>query len=264
LNGNEPTGLNSTQFDALDVARFWKYVDVQHDAKCWPWIGGLKAEGYGEFVMPDRKMPAHRAAYEIVVGPIPEGLVVRHKCDNRACCNPKHLETGTHADNVRDRVIRGRSAIGEDAGRAILTEADVHRIRTTPRSEWRVLAFRLRVAYETVIAAGIGRSWKHLPMPGAAAPPAPPAAERPIVVQPVIMEATQPGELDRIGLVAIPEAAAMLGIDVKRMRGHVFRGMQGKLDAPIGCLTQDMVYGWSCAELMKRASLRGNAAQVTP
>lgn len=60
---------------------------------------------------------------------IPDGLVVRHKCDNRPCCNPDHLELGTHYDNVQDTVIRGRSAKGMKSGRAKFTDDDIRAIR---------------------------------------------------------------------------------------------------------------------------------------
>ena len=71
---------------------------------CWEWGGSLTDTGYGKFA----GKFAHRLAYETWVGPIPEGHVVRHKCDNPPCINPDHLETGTYADNNRDTSERGR------------------------------------------------------------------------------------------------------------------------------------------------------------
>jgi len=78
---------------------------------CWIWQRG-KRKGYGQFGLPLTKATtrAHVAAYEAFVGPVPDGMLVRHRCDVRACCNPAHLETGTHVDNMRDRYERGRCA----------------------------------------------------------------------------------------------------------------------------------------------------------
>lgn len=95
--------------DPLDVARFWSHVKVTLGIRgCWKWRGA-KDGGYGVFKLLGRTVAAHRVAYAFVHGDIPDGLVVRHKCHTPPCCNPTHLETGTHADNVRDRVLRDRS-----------------------------------------------------------------------------------------------------------------------------------------------------------
>ena len=67
----------------------------------------------------------YRHFYAICKGVIPQGLVIRHTCDNKLCINPEHLILGTHADNVEDRVKRKRSATGEKNGRSKLTETEV-------------------------------------------------------------------------------------------------------------------------------------------
>ena len=54
------------------------------------------------------KFKAHRVSYEMANGPIPDGLIIRHKCDNPNCVNPKHLESGTQKDNMLDASFRGR------------------------------------------------------------------------------------------------------------------------------------------------------------
>lgn len=74
---------------------------------------------------------AHRIAYKIYHGLIPDGMVVMHSCDNPACINPKHLLLGTQADNQNDKAIKGRQAIGAFNGRAKLTASQVKRILTT-------------------------------------------------------------------------------------------------------------------------------------
>jgi hypothetical protein len=86
--------------------RFWSKVKEDPDTGCWVWQDHLSASGYGRFGIGGRAgrvYPAHRVAYEWVVGVIPEGLVIDHLCRNRACVNPAHLEPVT----MRENLLRG-------------------------------------------------------------------------------------------------------------------------------------------------------------
>lgn len=77
-------------------------------AGCWEWKRGKTPAGYGRIVINGRGEYAHRVAYELVHGKIPEGMHVCHSCDNPACCNPAHLWVGTPKDNMQDRDTKGR------------------------------------------------------------------------------------------------------------------------------------------------------------
>jgi hypothetical protein len=97
---------------------------------CWPWTGPLNPRGYGQtFVrMGDRnvRVGAHRAAYIAEYGDVPDGLFVLHNCDNPPCCNPAHLRTGTHRDNMADRQEHGAGyPTGEEHPRALSVSSEV-------------------------------------------------------------------------------------------------------------------------------------------
>lgn len=79
--------------------RFWSKVNKTDT--CWLWTRCRDGHGYGQFVLRDqKKVLAHRFAYELVVGPIPEGLDIDHLCRVRLCCNPAHLEPVTRSENL--------------------------------------------------------------------------------------------------------------------------------------------------------------------
>lgn len=93
--------------------RFWDRVDRSGgpDA-CWPWTGPTKPSGHGVVRYDHTTTNAHRMAWQLTKGDIPEGQRVLHDCpdgDNPACCNPSHLWLGTQADNLHDMVAKGRA-----------------------------------------------------------------------------------------------------------------------------------------------------------
>ena len=107
-------------------------LSVAEESGCIRFTGHLDGEGYGRIMVARVKYMAHRLSYSLNNGPIPDGYVVRYKCDNPSCINPEHLEVGTQADNIADKVSRGRQARGSGVGRAILTEESVREIRSSP------------------------------------------------------------------------------------------------------------------------------------
>lgn len=89
----------------------WARADLSGGpTACWPWMAGKNDNGYGRLRFKGRTTYAHRAAYELAVGVIPEGMFVCHTCDNPPCVNPGHLFVGTALDNNRDRIAKGRTA----------------------------------------------------------------------------------------------------------------------------------------------------------
>lgn len=145
-------------------ASFWARVD-QPDSGCWAWTGVVdRGTGYGHVQYRGRNVLAHRLAYELACGPIPAGLQVCHACDNRRCCRPDHLWLGTHADNLRDAVAKGRMHRGERHGHARLTAEDIVDIRRGLAAgiPGAVLARLHGVHPNTIYNIGKGRSWSHV------------------------------------------------------------------------------------------------------
>ncbi len=96
---------------------------------CWVWTGKLSTGargGYGHLRIGNSNPPAHRVAYELLVGPIPAGLVIDHLCRNRACVNPAHLEPVTNRENL----LRG---VGAPASHARKTHC-IHNHEFTPEN----------------------------------------------------------------------------------------------------------------------------------
>jgi hypothetical protein len=114
-------------------SRFWSRVSItDNSSDCWEWMASIGPSGYGRFSYPVRKSyVSHRLAYYLHYGVDPGDLMVLHSCDNRMCCNPNHLSLGTHTDNMRDMIIKGRghNLKGESIVFSKLTEKIVLDIR---------------------------------------------------------------------------------------------------------------------------------------
>jgi len=131
-------------------------------------------QGYGTLGLPTRrgrKMLAHRFSYLMFNGPIPNlpdawhGTVIMHTCDNRACCNPRHLRAGSQADNVRDMFKKGRDRQsprkGSNHHSSKLSECEVMEILASNESG-PVMARKFGVSKSAIHRIRSGRSWSHL------------------------------------------------------------------------------------------------------
>lgn len=89
--------------------RFWSKVNKKTVEECWEWTGCILQSGYGQFRLDDKKVRAHRLAWELhYKQKIPEGMLILHHCDNPKCVNHNHLYCGTSANNAHDKTYRGR------------------------------------------------------------------------------------------------------------------------------------------------------------
>lgn len=130
---------------------------------CWEWCGSLHKTGYGELWDHGLQLLAHRAAFAVWKGPVPSGIHVLHECDNRPCINPDHLFLGTNADNVRDKMVKGRQARGSSQGNATLTEDEVRKMRDLlPDRTNKSLALEYGVDPSVISKIRHGRSWTHV------------------------------------------------------------------------------------------------------
>lgn len=153
--------------------RFWANVQVGNPNECWPYLLYRRETGHGSFrvrdlhaqgIVKSTAASSHRVAWYLHSGKWPANIIVRHKCDNAACCNPNHLELGTHQDNVADRVKRDRSARGESVGSSKLTERDVRAIRKRYDKGWKMaaLAHRYGVNKSTISQIVHRITWEHV------------------------------------------------------------------------------------------------------
>ena len=168
-----PTREISRRAHAGLAHRLWSRVSGMHsEDACWLWIGATVRGRYGQIRLDPvgneprgKKTTTHRAAWLVTFGQIPDSLHVCHRCDNPRCVNPRHLWLGTHAQNLSDMKVKGRSARGERSGTARLTSKQVKAARylhATGRYSVKDLALLGSVARTTMGNAITGQSWRHL------------------------------------------------------------------------------------------------------
>jgi hypothetical protein len=117
---------------------------------CWEWIGLKHANGYGKKQFHDKTWLAHRWLWSQLFGPIPDGLVIDHVCQNPGCVNPHHLRVVTQAENVRSGLT------------TLLTDGDVKEIRKLHEAGWfnDNIAAKFNVHVSTISSLLVGKSWR--------------------------------------------------------------------------------------------------------
>lgn len=144
------------------------------DSECWIWTGGTSSDGYGKVKRKGKSVRAHRVFYEHFVGNIPDGMFVCHTCDTPLCVNPAHLWVGTHAQNEKDKDVKGRRSPspstshphlvpkGEKHPKHKLTNQNVSEILQSQETSY-VLAEKFGVDPSTIQRVRKKETWKHHP-----------------------------------------------------------------------------------------------------
>ena len=148
--------------------RFFRQIEKSNN--CWMWTGRAIGKGYGSIGLGGKgakQILAHRLSYQIHKGPIPDGMVVMHKCDNPRCVNPDHLDAGTQSQNIKDAFTRMRKVLptkkvrGEECGASKLTNEIVLSIRSSGLS-LSTLAELYKVSKSTIERVRYRKTWRHI------------------------------------------------------------------------------------------------------
>ncbi len=157
-------GRHCIRPDPLD--RFWEKVNKLGPDDCWEWQAARTHDGYGEFGLDGAIVKAHRFAYKMFVGQIPDGQIICHHCDNPPCCNPNHLFLGTDLINNHDMMSKGRNVVlrGVNNGFAKLNDNLVREIKQCllDGMKQRDIAIQFRISKGTVSGIAKNRTWKHV------------------------------------------------------------------------------------------------------
>jgi hypothetical protein len=146
--------------------RIRENVEIDGKTGCWNWSGTTDKCGYGKLFIGQKNNYAHRVSYQELVGKIPDGAWICHKCDNPSCVNPDHLFLGSAKINALDMVAKGRNRppFGESHVKAKLTDCDVLQIRraVTYGISSQEIAGAYGISFKTVSKIRNRGSWKHL------------------------------------------------------------------------------------------------------
>lgn len=149
-----------------DPEKFWTHIKTSDKAECWEWQNYRNECGYGITSFLGKQWNAHRLAYILTFGDIPEGMYVCHACDNRACCNPSHLFLGTPLDNHRDMTKKCRQVItvGEDRSHKITEQMvrDIRKEYSTGKVSQRSIGKKYGISHRHVSGIVNLTSWKHV------------------------------------------------------------------------------------------------------
>lgn len=130
---------------------------------CWIWLAATRS-GYGTMKINGKMINTHRLSYELYNGPIPKGLYVLHKCDNKKCVNPEHLFLGNQDINMKDMAKKDRHLYGEKSPLSKLKEEEVKDIRS--RKKYRGLqtdlAKEFNIDQTTISLILNNKIWKHI------------------------------------------------------------------------------------------------------
>lgn len=146
------------------IAKFWSRVEK--GPSCWAWVGTKTMLGYGQIsisLKPRKSIYAHRLSWEIANGrKVPDGLFVRHACDNPNCVNPEHLSVGTQKENMHDCFAKKRHAHGERTVTAKLAREEVEQIRAIQGLPQTQIAAMFGITQQHVSAIRRRIWWKHV------------------------------------------------------------------------------------------------------